>query len=104
MQVQERGESLSGGQRQAIAIARALVRRPKVLILDEPTSSMDAISERSLIERFRQESLESTVVLITHRSSMLHLVDRVILIDDGRCIASTSTAEFLQAHYVAAAS
>jgi ATP-binding cassette subfamily C protein LapB len=94
MPVRERGDSLSGGQRQAITIARAVIKRPPILILDEPTSAMDARTERAFIERFRQENLQTTMILITHRSSLLQLVDRVILIDDGRCMASKTVAEF----------
>jgi len=104
MPVRERGDSLSGGQRQAITIARAVIKRPPILILDEPTSAMDARTERAFIERFRQENLQTTMILITHRSSLLQLVDRVILIDDGRCMASKTVAEFLQARHLAAAS
>jgi len=104
MPVRERGDSLSGGQRQAITIARALIRRPPILILDEPTSAMDARTERAFIERFRHEKLGSTVILITHRSSLLQLVDRVVMIDDGRFVASKSVAEFMQARNLAVAS
>lgn len=97
MPVRERGDSLSGGQRQAITIARALIRRPPILILDEPTSAMDARTERAFIDRFCQEKLNTTLVLITHRSSLLHMVDRVVIIDAGRFVASKSVAEFMQA-------
>ena len=104
MPVRERGESLSGGQRQAITIARAVIKRPPILILDEPTSAMDARTERAFIERFQQDKLQATILLITHRSTLLQLVDRVILVDEGRCISSKTVDEFLQARHLAAAS
>lgn len=94
--VKERGEGLSGGQRQAITIARALVRRPPILLFDEPTSGMDSRSERLFIENFRKHSLDCTLVLITHRLSLLPLVDRVIIVDDGIVVGAASVAEFLK--------
>jgi ATP-binding cassette subfamily C protein LapB len=83
----ERGEGLSGGQRQAISIARALVGRPSILIMDEPTSSMDMNAERVLIERLKAELGPTTLLVITHKSSLLDLVDRVIVVDQGRVVA-----------------
>lgn len=86
-QVGERGESLSGGQRQAVAIARSLLYDPPVLILDEPTASMDPASENRLRMRLKVLTQNKTVILITHKGSMLDLVDKLILIDRGRIIA-----------------
>lgn len=86
-QVGERGESLSGGQRQSIAIARALLYDPPVLILDEPTASMDPASENRLLKRLKLLTGNKTTILITHKGSMLQLVDKLILIDRGRLIA-----------------
>jgi ATP-binding cassette subfamily C protein LapB len=86
-QVGERGESLSGGQRQAIAIARALLYDPPVLILDEPTAAMDPASENRLLKRLKVLTQNKTTILITHKGSMLQLVDKLILIDRGRLIA-----------------
>jgi len=97
MMVAERGEGLSGGQRQAISIARALVRKPPVLLFDEPTSSMDARSERSLIARLKETKLDCTVIVITHRTSLLALVDRVIVVDDGKIVGAGSVDAFLNA-------
>ena len=94
--VKERGEGLSGGQRQAITVARALVRRPSILLFDEPTSGMDARSERLFIENFKKLALESTLVLITHRTSLLPLVDRVIIVDNGAVVGSASVEHFLR--------
>ncbi len=86
-QVGERGEALSGGQRQAVAIARALLYDPKVLILDEPTASMDPASENRLRKRLMTLCRDKTTILITHKGSMLVLVDKLILIDRGRLVA-----------------
>ena len=80
----ERGEGLSGGQRQAISLARALVGRPPILLMDEPTSSMDVQNESQVLQRLKDETAGRTLVIITHRTSLLDLVDRVIVIEDGR--------------------
>ncbi len=85
--VGERGESLSGGQRQAIAIARALLYDPPVLILDEPTASMDPASENRLRKRLETLCNDKTTIVITHKGSMLPLVDKIILMDKGKIIA-----------------
>lgn len=86
-QVGERGEALSGGQRQAVAIARALLYDPPILILDEPTASMDPASENRLKKRLGVLCQNKTTILITHKGAMLGLVDKLILIDRGRLIA-----------------
>jgi ATP-binding cassette subfamily C protein LapB len=80
----DRGEGLSGGQRQSIAMARALVGRPPIIILDEPTSSVDTDTEARLMENLRTEFKGRTLILITHRPSLLRVVDRVILLSRGR--------------------
>lgn len=86
-QVGERGEALSGGQRQAVAIARALLYDPPVIILDEPTASMDPASENRLRKRLHHVTEGRTTLLITHKGSMLTLVDKLILLDRGRLVA-----------------
>lgn len=83
----ERGESLSGGQRQGVAIARAVLLRPPILLFDEPTSSMDFSSEEQLKVRMRKFAANKTLVIITHRISMMDLAQRLIVIDDGRVVA-----------------
>jgi ATP-binding cassette subfamily C protein LapB len=83
----DRGEGLSGGQRQAIAIARALAGRPPVIIADEPTSAMDIQSENALVARLEGELAGRSFVLVTHRQAMLKLVDRIIILDAGRIVA-----------------
>ena len=88
MKLGERGEGLSGGQRQAITIARALVGKPPILLLDEPSSAMDINAERLLIERLAPAlSTQCTLVLITHKATLLDLVDRVIVLDQGKVVA-----------------
>lgn len=83
----DRGEGLSGGQRQSIAIARALTKARPILLLDEPTSSMDIQSENALIARLDAGTRGRTLVLVTHRQSMLKLVDRIIILDRGKLVA-----------------
>lgn len=88
MPVGERGNLLSGGQRQAIALARAMLIDPKILFLDEPSSSMDLATERQLIDHLAKSlAPDHTVLIATHRHSLLSLVTRLIVIDHGRIIA-----------------
>jgi len=91
----DRGESLSGGQRQAIAMARALAGSPPLLVFDEPTSAMDVQTEARLIKRLAAELADRTLVLITHRPPMLRLVDRVIIMEAGRIVADGPRDEVL---------
>lgn len=87
MLVGERGESLSGGQRQGVAIARAVINNPPIMLLDEPTSSMDYSSEDDIKRRLSDFSQNKTVILISHRTSLLDLADRIIVMDGGRIMA-----------------
>lgn len=87
MQVGERGMNLSGGQRQAITLARSLLLDPPVLLMDEPTSSMDNTSEDLIKKALAPIISDKTVLLVTHRASMLALVDRLIILDNGKIIA-----------------
>jgi ATP-binding cassette, subfamily C, bacterial LapB len=80
----DRGEGLSGGQRQSISIARALAGSPQIVVFDEPTSAMDAGTEQALIERLERELKGRTFVIITHRPALLRLVERVIVIEEGK--------------------
>ena len=80
----DRGEGLSGGQKQSIAMARALVGKPPVIVLDEPTSSVDTDTEARLMANLRAEFEGRTLILITHRPSLLALVDRVVVMAQGR--------------------
>ena len=97
LQVGERGMGLSGGQRQAIAIARALLPDPPILLLDEPTSNMDNASETRFRQRLVQSLSGKTLVMITHRSSLLDLVDRLIIVDGGKVIANGAKEDVLKA-------
>lgn len=87
MPVGERGELLSGGQRQAIAIARALLLDPPIVVLDEPTSAMDNGAENRIKARLAEELGDRTLLLVTHRASLLAMVDRLIVMDGGRAVA-----------------
>ena len=84
LKLADRGDGLSGGQKQSIAMARALVGNPPVIVLDEPTSSVDTETESRLMMNLRAEFEGRTLILITHRPSLLALVDRVIVMAQGR--------------------
>jgi ATP-binding cassette subfamily C protein LapB len=94
-QLSEGGKDLSGGQRQAIALARAIVRKPAVILLDEPTSAMDLTSERAIIRHLKSYFNKHTLVVVTHRMSLLQLVDRVIAVDDGKITVDGSRESIL---------
>ncbi|MFA0147495.1 ABC transporter [Vibrio lentus] len=94
-QVGEGGGLLSGGQRQAIAIARAFLGRPPVLLMDEPTSAMDNRSEMHIKHQLSQLLPSETLILITHKTSMLDIVDRVIVMEKGSIIADGPKAQVL---------
>jgi len=85
--VGERGEGLSGGERQAVTLARAILSKPKILILDEPTNSIDELSEQKFKHNLKNIIEDKTVIIITHKPSILSLIDRLIVIEDGRIVA-----------------
>jgi ATP-binding cassette, subfamily C, bacterial LapB len=88
MPISEGGRSLSGGQKQAIGLARVLIRKPRVLFLDEPTAHFDIRSETEFLERMKAiREQRMTIIISTHRLSLLNMVDRLLLFDDGRLIA-----------------
>ena len=93
----ERGEGLSGGQRQSIALARALAANPSILLLDEPSSALDTQSEATLIARLSKVTRGKTLLLVTHKISMLKLVDRIIVLDQGRIVVDGRKDEILRA-------
>jgi len=86
-QLSEGGVQLSGGQRQAVCIARAFVGDPKIILMDEPSSAMDNGSEQQLLQDLKEILVDKTLVLITHRGTLLSLVDRVVVFDSGRIVA-----------------
>lgn len=95
--VGERGELLSGGQRQSVGIARAVLHNAPILLLDEPTSAMDFSTEAQVTQRMQAFCQGKTVVLVTHRTSMLAFVDRVIVIDQGKVVADGPRDRIMQA-------
>ncbi|WP_249165946.1 type I secretion system permease/ATPase [Bradyrhizobium sp. AUGA SZCCT0431] len=88
MPISEGGRSLSGGQKQAIGLARVLIRKPRVLFLDEPTAHFDIRSEAEFLERLKaMRGEQMTIIISTHRLSLLGMVDRLLLFDNGRLVA-----------------
>ncbi|UVO51250.1 type I secretion system permease/ATPase [Sphingomonas sp. SUN019] len=87
LKLADRGDGLSGGQRQSIALARAVAGKPQLLIFDEPSSSMDTQTENGLIERLGREVQGRTMVLVTHRPPLLQLVQRIIVLERGKVIS-----------------
>ncbi|MGW8287726.1 MAG: type I secretion system permease/ATPase [Desulfobulbales bacterium] len=97
MEVGETGRGLSGGQRQCVAIARAMLYDPPVLVLDEPTSNMDNRTEVLLRDNLSKMIKNKTVILITHRASLLAMVDRLIVIDNGTVVADGPKTSVMEA-------
>jgi ATP-binding cassette subfamily C protein LapB len=84
--VGERGEGLSGGERQSVTLARALISDPNIIMLDEPTNSMDRQTEKAFIDKMEVIVKEKTLIVVTHKTSLLRLVDRVIIVENGQII------------------
>ena len=97
LMVGERGEFLSGGQRQGVAIARAVLQAPSILLFDEPSSAMDFSTENKFIEKMQSYTKDKSLIVVTHRMSLLALVDRVIVLDKGRIVADGPKKEILEA-------
>ena len=97
MEIGEQGRGLSGGQRQSVAMARALLHDPPILILDEPSSSMDNRTETRMKTNLKNLLAGKTLVLITHRGSLLDLVERIIIIDNGAVVADGPRDQVLSA-------
>ena len=93
----ERGDTLSGGQRQAVALARALLAKPKVILLDEPTAAMDQRSEAEIIRVLSGLPRETAIVIVTHRPSLLPFVDRIVVMEAGKVVADGPKADVIAA-------
>ncbi|WP_312942972.1 type I secretion system permease/ATPase [Agrobacterium pusense] len=91
----EGGRGLSGGQKQALLLARLLVRDPAVVLLDEPTAAMDEATERQFITRFKSWGKDRTIVVATHRMRVLELVERIIVVENGQIVLDGSKEEVL---------
>lgn len=87
LEIKERGIGLSGGQRQTINLARSMLHNPQILLLDEPTSSMDQGTEKKVVESLTTASERKTMIVVTHRNSILTMVDRVFVLDNGKIVA-----------------
>jgi ABC-type multidrug transport system fused ATPase/permease subunit len=92
----ERGAKISGGERQRLAIARALLRNPPILLLDEATSSLDTESERLVQDALERLMRDRTVLVIAHRLSTVQHADRIVVLDRGRIVATGTHAELLE--------
>ena len=95
LKLKERGEGLSGGQKQSINLARSILHKPSLLILDEPTSSMDAATEKTVIDNLNEWLSGKTLIAITHRNTLMRLVSRVMVIDKGILVADDTPEKFM---------
>ena len=92
--VEEYGANLSGGQRQKVALARAVAPRPRVLLLDEPTAGLDTESEQRIMQRLG-EWLDVSLIMVSHSARALALTQRLVVLEDGRLLADGPTAQLL---------
>ena len=97
LSVGEMGGLLSGGQRQLVALARCLITKPQILLMDEPTSSMDAQSEVMFLRQLKEAAGMRTLIMVTHRPAVLELVDRVMVVDGGKVVMDGPKAAVLAA-------
>jgi len=97
MHIGERGVGLSGGQRQGVAIARSLLNETNIVVMDEPSNSMDNATELELKKKLKGYIKDKTFILITHKASMLDLVDRLIVLENGRVIANDEKNKVIEA-------
>ena len=97
LSVGERGETLSGGQKQGVGIARALISKPSIILLDEPTSAMDHSAEDAVKKRLMEAAVGKTVLLISHRSGLFDLANRIIVVDSGRVVADGAKDQVIEA-------
>ena len=97
LMVNEGGSSLSGGQRQSIGVARALLLESPIYLFDEPTNAMDAKTEQLMIDRLKKGTLNRTTLVVTHKMSLLQLTDRLMVMDSGKLIADGNKQTVLEA-------
>jgi ATP-binding cassette, subfamily C, bacterial LapB len=95
--VGERGETLSGGQKQGVGIARALVAKPTIVLLDEPTSAMDHTTQDLVKKRLTEAMIGKTMLLVTHQSTLFDMANRIIVIDSGRVVADGPKDQVVEA-------
>lgn len=88
---------MSGGQRQMVLLSRMILRNPQIVLLDEPTASMDEQLEEYVIRQMHGWLSGRTLVLVTHRPALLKLVDRIVVLDNGRVVADGPRDQILQA-------
>jgi ATP-binding cassette subfamily C protein LapB len=96
MNVGERGEGISGGQRQSIAIARAVISDVPIILLDEPTNMMDSLTEEKVKHNLKEVLGGKTVILVTHKTSLLDLVDRLMVVEEGKIVADGPKEDVLK--------
>ncbi|EHQ8140883.1 type I secretion system permease/ATPase [Escherichia albertii] len=96
--IQEGGFGLSGGQRQTLLLARLLISQPNIVLLDEPSASLDEMAEAHLIEQLKQWIGHRTLIIATHRTAMLQLVDRIIVMEQGRIVMDGAKETILREH------
>lgn len=95
MLVGEKGENLSGGQKQTVGIARAFLVPGNIILLDEPTNSMDGVTEKKFIANLKEHLADETLIVISHKNSILELVDRIIVMENGKIIMDGPKEEIL---------
>jgi len=95
--VGESGALLSGGQRQLVALTRSLITEPRILLMDEPTSSMDAQSELAFLRQLKEAAKDITLIMVTHRPAVLELAQRIVVVDAGRVVMDGPKAQVLAA-------
>ena len=93
LELREKGAGLSGGQKQTINLARSLLHDPQILLLDEPTSSMDQGTEKMVVESLKSVTSEKTMLIITHRNPILVMVDRVFVLENGKIVADQTPGQ-----------